>query len=188
MSSSEFKSLQPGTILIAEPYLPDATFHRKVILLCEHSQSHSFGLVLNQKLETVIEYSVESNLFEDIQIFSGGPVDSTIIQFLHRRPDLIPGGVQITKDLYWAGDFESAIHALVEKTLTFDDIKFFMGYSGWDAGQLERELSTNSWHVSKAKSEYVFDVPYTNLWSKVLYDMGGDFRVLSTYPIDPSLN
>lgn len=188
MSLNEFKALKPGSLLVAEPFLPDATFHRKVVLLCEHSQSHSFGLVLNQRHDTVLESFLEAEFMEEIPLFSGGPVDPSIMQFVHRRPDIIPGGVQIAKDLYWAGDFEIAIQAIVDQQLTFSDIKFFIGYSGWDAGQLERELASNSWHLAKASASYVFDTPFENLWRKVLYDMAGDYRILSTYPDDPSLN
>ncbi len=180
--------LKAGTLLVAEPYLPDASFHRKVVLLCEHSQSHSFGLVLNQKHDTVLDSMIGGESIEEIPLFSGGPVDPTIMQFLHRRPDLIPGGVEICKNLYWAGDFDKAIQAIVNREIGFEDIKFYIGYSGWDAGQLEREMTTNSWHLAKANSNYVFDTPYQELWRKVLFDKGGDYRVLSTYPEDPSWN
>ncbi|MEY2792151.1 MAG: hypothetical protein RJA76_143 [Bacteroidota bacterium] len=180
--------LKAGTLLIAEPYLGDASFHRKVILLCEHTNAHSFGLVLNQKHDTVLDSILDGQSIEEIPLFSGGPVDPSIMQFLHRRPDLIPGGVEIANDLFWAGDFDKAIEAIVNHQISFEDIKFFIGYSGWDAGQLDRELTNNSWHLAKASSNYVFDTAYENLWRKVLYDKGGDYRVLSTYPEDPSWN
>jgi len=182
------QDLKPGTLLVAEPYLGDPSFHRKVILLCEHTNSHSFGLVLNQKHDTVLDSMLDGQSIEEIPLFSGGPVDPSIMQFVHRRPDLIPGGVQLGKELFWAGDFDKAIEAIVNHEISFEDIKFFIGYSGWDAGQLDRELSSTSWHLAKGTSNYVFDTPYESLWRKVLYDKGGDYRVLSTYPEDPTWN
>jgi len=180
--------LQAGTLLVAEPYLGDLSFHRKVVLICEHSASHTFGLILNQKHDTILEPFLEGQSLEDIPLFSGGPVDPSILQFLHKRPDLISGGVRIVDDLYWAGDFNEAIDAIVNEKINFDEIKFFIGYSGWDGGQLEREIDSNSWHLAKVQPQYVFDTPFDDLWRQVLQDLGGDYRVLATYPDDPSLN
>lgn len=181
-------SLRAGTLLISEPFLEDAAFRRKVILLCEHSNAHSFGLVLNQSQEAVFDSFLEAQVLEDIPLFSGGPVDPSIMQFLHRRPDLISGGQEISPGVYWAGDFEKAIEALVSGQIAFKDIKFFIGYSGWGAGQLEREIARNVWFTHPAQEQYVFDLAYETLWRKVLFDKGGDFRLLATYPEDPNLN
>jgi putative transcriptional regulator len=72
--------------------------------------------------------------------------------------------------------------------ISFQEIKFFIGYSGWGAGQLASEIKSNAWFIHPAAEHYVFDEAPEKLWRKVLYDKGGDFRVLSTYPEDPNLN
>jgi len=77
---------------------------------------------------------------------------------------------------------------VVSGAINFKEIKFFIGYSGWGAGQLAREVKQNAWYLHPAREDYVFDESNKNLWRTVLYDKGGDFRVLSTYPDDPTLN
>ncbi|WP_395767745.1 YqgE/AlgH family protein [Aquirufa sp.] len=180
--------LKPGVLLISEPFLEDPSFNRAVILLCEHSSSHSFGLVLTQPQEVILDSIMDAKVMGELPLFAGGPVDPTILQFIHRRPDLIQGGQEITPGLFWAGDFEQAIEAVVDGTISFQEIKFFIGYSGWSAGQLDREIKSNAWIISDAVISDVFEVEPEKLWRKVLYQKGGNFRVLSTYPDDPRLN
>ena len=84
--------------------------------------------------------------------------------------------------------FEKAIEHVVSGAINFKEIKFFIGYSGWGAGQLAREVKQNAWYLHPAREDYVFGESNKNLWRTVLYDKGGDFRVLSTYPDDPTLN
>jgi putative transcriptional regulator len=110
------------------------------------------------------------------------------MQFLHKRPDLIPDGIEIAEGIFWSGSFEKAIKCVVGGDISFEEIKFFIGYSGWGAGQLSSEIKSNSWFIHPAAAHYVFDENPEKLWRKVLYDKGGDFRVLSTYPEDPNLN
>jgi len=182
------EDLKPGMLLLSEPYLEDASFRRSVILLCEHSNSHSFGIIINQAQDNVFETVMDEKVFENIPLYAGGPVDTSILQFLHRRPDLIPGGLEIAPNIFWSGDFEKAIESIVNEGITFSDIKFFIGYSGWGAGQLEREIKSNAWYLEPAKAEYVFDEQCDQLWRKILMDKGGNYRVLATYPEDPNLN
>ena len=118
------EDLEPGMLLLAEPFLEDPSFHRSVILLCEHTTAHSFGLVLNNKQEIVFDSFVDEKVLEDVPLYSGGPVDPTIMQFVHRRPDLIPDGVLIGPGIYWSGSFEVAIDKVVAGEIGFDEIKF----------------------------------------------------------------
>jgi len=92
--------LKPGVLLISEPFLGDSSFHRSVVLVCEHSNSHSFGLILNQKQEIVFDSMVDEQILENVPLFSGGPVDPSIMQFLHKRPDLIPDGIEIAPGIF----------------------------------------------------------------------------------------
>jgi putative transcriptional regulator len=63
-----------------------------------------------------------------------------------------------------------------------------VGYSGWSAGQLEREVKSDSWILEPATLDYVFNETPESLWRKVLYQKGDNYRILSTYPDDPTLN
>jgi putative transcriptional regulator len=75
----------------------------------------------------------------------GGPVDIELLFVLHKRPDLISGGEQITNDLYLGGNMEQVIEAINNKGASSQDIQLFIGYCGWDAGELEAEIEEGSW-------------------------------------------
>ena len=68
------------------------------------------------------------------------------------------------------------------------DIKFFLGYSGWSTGQLDEELEKNNWIINKSAANKLFTLDAETLWRSVLKEMGGKYRMLSNYPLDPSLN
>jgi putative transcriptional regulator len=70
-----------------------------------------------------------------------------------------------------------------------NDIRFFIGYSGWGPGQLETELKDDSWIVCDyVTEELLFETEPERMWKKALDDMGGRFSVYSNYPVDPRLN
>jgi putative transcriptional regulator len=69
------------------------------------------------------------------------------------------------------------------------DIKFFVGYSGWAAGQLKGELELNSWIIFRDVSvDKIFDTNVESLWKEVLNTMGGKYKIISNFPVDPRLN
>jgi putative transcriptional regulator len=72
--------------------------------------------------------------------------------------------------------------------LNANDFRFFLGYSGWAAGQLDEELKANSWIVTSAKADELFDIPAEDLWRELLKNMGGKYKMISNYPKDPRLN
>lgn len=176
-----------GKILIAEPFLGDKNFERSVVLLCEHSFQGSFGLVLNQltnlKLDDVIE-----NIYSDLPLYLGGPVENNTLHFIHRLGNQIDGTVDIGNGIYWSGDFEQVKTLINIGKIPENDIRLFVGYSGWSGGQLENEMKQNSWILSDADASLIFDTPSKNFWREVLKRMGGQYKVLSNYPTDPRLN
>ena len=97
---------QDGRLLIAEPFLGDPNFERSVILLCEHTDEGSFGLVMNQlsnlKLQDVID-----DIFMEFPVYVGGPVEYNTLHYVHRLGNLIPDSVELGNNLYWSGDFDA---------------------------------------------------------------------------------
>ncbi len=75
----------------------------------------------------------------------GGPVDRDHLFVLHKRPDLIDGGKPIPNGLYLGGNMEQVIEAITTKGATNQEIQLFIGYCGWDLGELEAELKEGSW-------------------------------------------
>jgi len=177
-----------GALLIAKPFLGDPNFERGVILLCEHNDQGSFGFVLNQVTDLFLGDVLEDTIYQDVPLHLGGPVEKNTLHFIHRRPDLISGGAEIMPDVFWGGDFEQVRTLLNINTLSVDDVRFFIGYSGWSGGQLENEIVQDSWIITQTKSEFLFTTPPADFWREILKNMGGEYRSIAHYPTDPRLN
>jgi putative transcriptional regulator len=178
-----------GDLLISEPFLPDPNFERTVILVCEHNEEGTFGLVLNKATDITLNDVMEEDFAFLGKLNLGGPVEHNTLHFLHRTDNTIDGAVELSDKLNWGGEFES-IKLLIETgRIEESDIKFFIGYSGWGAGQLREELDRQSWFLMpNASSRQVFDMDADDLWKSVLNEMGGKYKVFSNYPSDPRLN
>ncbi|MBI2730984.1 MAG: YqgE/AlgH family protein [Sphingobacteriales bacterium] len=180
--------LKAGILLIAEPFLKDPNFMRTVVFLCEHQDEGSFGFVLNKNYSVTLDQLVPDLPKIEIPVFYGGPVQQDTLHFLHQLPDLIPGGLEVSKDIYWGGDYETLVTLLQKGELNPNKIRFFIGYSGWSNGQLEDEMKENSWLTVAAKPKLVFHKNHSDIWKDCLIELGGDYAQLINYPTDPQLN
>jgi len=176
-----------GNLLVAEPFLGDSNFERSVVLVCEHSEAGTFGLVMNQQTNLHLSDVIE-DVYADVPLFVGGPVQQNTLHFIHRRPDLIDNSIRIMEGLYWSGDFDEIKRAVNLGTLTDRDARFFVGYSGWSEGQLEDELEQKAWIVTRTDADFLFDTPSDQFWRGVLKRMGGEYKAIANYPVDPRLN
>lgn len=176
-----------GIILISEPSLQDFYFRQSVVLLAEHNEDGTFGVIINKPLEARLSDVVKDFPGLDFPVYLGGPVKTDSIFFLHTLPD-IPGSLQIMKGLFWGGEL-NLIRALMERSeLTEENIRFYVGYSGWHPHQLDREISEKSWVLSHTTAEEVISNAPETLWSTYLKNMGRDYAIWAHFPPDPSLN
>lgn len=178
-----------GHLLIAEPsIIGDLSFNRSVILLADHSQEGSIGFILNKPLR----YQLRDLLPETAStftVYNGGPVEQDNLYFIHKVPDLIPESIEISKGIYWGGNFDAVLSLLDKQLLKKSDIRFFLGYSGWEADQLDSELESNSWLISEnIYNENLIRKSTTTLWKQKMLEMGGDYSLWSNAPEDPSYN
>ena len=181
--------LASGILLISDPFLKDPNFKRTVVLLCEHNEtSGSFGLVINRTVAQTLDQLMNDLDGYTVPVYYGGPVQLDTLHFLHQQPNEIPGGQEITKDLFWGGDFEIVLTLLKRGLLDLDKIRFYLGYSGWGNGQLNEELKEKSWLTVKASNQLVFQKDTDLIWKEALKTMGGEYTQLMNYPIDPQLN
>ena len=184
-------SLKPkkGKLLIAELSITgDVSFNRSVVLLAEHNDEGSVGFILNKPLE----YDI-SDLITEIKVpfkvFNGGPVEQDNLYFIHKVPQLIEGSVEISDGIYWGGDFEKTIKLINSELITENDIRFFLGYSGWDSLQLDQELSSKSWIVVKNEYESgIIQKSAIAFWKEKMVELGGDYLIWSNAPENPTLN
>jgi len=183
------EKLTKGLLLVAEPsIIGDLSFNRSVILLADHNSEGSVGFILNKPLG----YSIQDLIPEikaNFKIYNGGPVEQDNLYFIHNIPDLIPNSIEISNGIYWGGDFESTKDLINEGKIKKNNIRFFLGYTGWDAQQLENEMAANSWIVSKNGYENkIIGKSTTHFWKEKILELGGDYVIWSNAPENPILN
>src|SRR5688500_12267962 len=179
--------IQPGTgvLLIADPFLKDPNFLRTVVFLCEHKEEGSFGFVLNRQYSNTLDELIPELEGHKLAVFYGGPVQQDTIHFLHQYPDIIPGGMEVTKGVFWGGDFDKLVGLLKTNSIDTGKIRFFIGYSGWSEGQLDGELKEKSWLTVKATRKLIFHQKHEEIWKDALKQLGGDYEIMINFPIDP---
>ena len=181
--------IKKGNLLISEPTVfSDQNFNRSVILLVDHSNSGSVGFVLNKKSEYLSKELIPQLEYE-FPIYNGGPVQQENLYFIHNKPNLISNSLKITNEMYWGGDFNSVINLISEKKIKTNEIKFFLGYSGWDSGQLENEINSSYWIVKNKDVNFQLILKNcNNIWKDNLIKLGGDYLIWSNSPENPNHN
>jgi len=178
-----------GHLLIAEPsIIGDTSFNRSVILLADYTEDGSIGFILNKPLDYTLHDLVPLTEAE-FKVYNGGPVEQDNLYFIHKAPDLIPESIEISLGIYWGGDFDIALDLINQGKLTESEIRFFLGYSGWEPKQLEKELQANTWIVTENvyKSDLIQKSEDT-FWKEKMLELGGDYSIWSNAPENPSYN
>jgi len=165
----------------------DPSFKRSVVLLCDHQEEGSFGLILNRPLNMNLN-EVLPDLEFDFPLFYGGPVGKDTLHFIHSKEDMFEDALPVSKGLAYGGDFDRLKELLSGDTFDLENIRFFVGWCGWSAGQLDEELKEKSWIISDVENEKVFQRKSSKMWEASLNDMGGTYQLMAKFPEDPSLN
>lgn len=189
MDSIPYSHLEKGTFLIASPDVDSGIFFRSVLLLCEHSASGSFGIIVNKSLE--LELPEEILSFESLSnprvgIRAGGPVQTNQMMLLHSSNKIPQQTIEICEGVFLGGDLQFLQEMIIDQN--GPEIRLCFGYTGWQAGQLEREFLDGGWFLCPASSKHVFQTPPEKLWQILLREMGGKYATLSMIPDDLSLN
>lgn len=178
-----------GNLLIAEPtILGDSSFNRSIILLADHNEDGSIGFILNKPLEYTINDLVPE-IEAPFKVYNGGPVEQDNLYFIHRVPELVPNSLEISLGVYWGGDFNNVAELIANNKIKETDIRFFLGYSGWDVNQLENELKNNSWLVTE--NIYKKDIiakDYESFWKEKMLEFGEEYSIWSNAPENPNYN
>ncbi len=180
---------EKGKILISDPFLDEDYFRRSIIYLCEHNNEGSFGFVLNNFISVNLHELDET--FPEIEtlISLGGPMEINSLYFIHTFGEQIQNSVMITEGVFLGGDFQELTAIIKADKTQINKVRFFIGYAGWKAEQLDTEISTNSWIVSDLNSkENLFKAKNRQTWKRYMYDLGGKFKIMSKFPIDPNKN
>ncbi len=175
-----------GRVLLSEPLMGDFYFGRSVVLLIEHNSEGSFGLIVNKAVDTRFNDLLPDFPEFDAQIYLGGPVETNRLFILHRLGDQIGDSQEIIKGLYWGGNMDDIKEMISLNLITPDKIRFFAGYSGWGAGQLESEMKRNSWAITQTSGENIFLSEPDKLWKNLVKKLVYFYFMWQKFPKNPS--
>lgn len=187
--SPPYSELAKGSFLIASPEIDAGIYFRSVILLCEHSPSGSFGLIINKPVDIELPQDlikIENQANTNIGIRAGGPIQPNQMMLLHSSEALAEQTLKVCDNVFLGGDMQFLQDSI--SNASGPHLRLCFGYTGWDAGQLEREFLSGNWFLAPGKANHVFEVPPEKVWQTILREMGGKYATLSMIPEDLSLN
>lgn len=179
---------QKGRILIAEPFLSGNYFNRSVVFLVAYSKKGAVGFILNKKVDFPVQDAFPDFPDFNADVYLGGPVSTDSVYFIHKLGDKLPGSIHVMGDLYWGGDFEVLKRDIRNGAINPSEIRFFLGYSGWDGGQLEDELKEDSWLVTDVEQNEVMKDLSESSWFDFVKKAGNRYSVWENFPENPALN
>lgn len=184
----EDKVPEKGKLLISEPFLPDTFFNRSLIYLTEHDEKGSVGFIINKSININVTDALEGFPGWNEKLTMGGPVAPDTLHYLHTMGDLVPGSMWVSDNIYWGGDIENIKELITSGKAGKGDIRFFLGYSGWGEGQLEKELMENSWVIADVAPEIVMKYRKEDSWKMVLRSLKKRYRLWAEFPDSPEMN
>lgn len=139
--------IKAGIYIKSTDALMGSFFEHTTIHIVEHNEEGSTGFVTNRPFEKSLNDLIEFKHSIPFPLMDGGPVDRDHLYVLHKRPDLIDGGKQISNGFYLGGNMDQVIEAVNTNAANNQEIQLFIGYCGWDLGELEAEVEEGSWVV-----------------------------------------
>ncbi len=174
-----------GKILISTPDGSIDIFSRSVVLIIDHDEHGTLGLILNKKSQSGDILEVFG---QRIQVYEGGPVEDDKFFFIVKGPKITEDFSVINEEFYGTDDREAVMQALLTGRLSVEDVKVFAGCSSWAPMQLESEIQEKIWTVVD-----VYNLDYTipndqSLWKNIMQNLGGEFLLWANAPEDVSMN
>ncbi len=184
-----------GMLLVAQPMLPPLLVKeypyvkRSVILIVQHNEVGTIGLILNRITKTTVPEIMTNFPSFDVPAYYGGPKTGKSLFYLHTFDNKkLPKSIEIGNEIYWQGDFETLKMLIEAGEVPEDKIHFVVGSCHWSADELTKDLQDNLFFVEVAKKEYVFCEDYDKLWGNVLKDTGHPYGIMKNFPVDPEFN
>ncbi len=176
-----------GRLLVSAPFMTDSYFDRTVVLLVQQDEQGHMGFILNRPLQVHLHDVFSSSFTSGFLLHNGGPVSLNQLFFLHTYEQLSDSSLHLGGDLYVGGNNEEMLPMLKAGLLEESRIRFFVGYAGWSAGQLEEEMAEKSWVVAPMP-EHVMHLPSHQLWRHVVNNLGEAYRSWLDIPDRASYN
>ena len=159
--------IKPGILLISAPSLDDPHFEKVVIFIATCDANGAMGFVINKLFPRRFNELMEFKHARALPLYAGGPVKEEKLFFLHRRPDLIEGGTPVINTIYLGGNFKQAVQLNINHRVPDNDMQLFIGYCGWDEGQLEAEIAEGSWLLFDDAAQYLFKDAGEGVWEEI---------------------
>lgn len=179
-----------GKLLVATPQLADPNFERSVVFVCAHSPSDgALGVIINRPTpvpvgEVIHRWAAATS--EPGVFFDGGPVaPQSVIAVAVAAGNLPDGSAMPVTGRFVTVDLDSDPGSVSPGLV---GARLFLGYSGWGTGQLEAEISQNSWFVVDSREDDLLTVDTGDLWERVLERQGGIVAAVPRIPDDPEVN
>ena len=177
-----------GDVLISEPFMNDFYFRRSVILLIDHNEEGSLGVIINKRLTIPFNEIVQGFPEFNADVYLGGPVETDRIFFIHTVGEMIPDSHLISNGLYWSGNI-SVLKSMIKMDLIKPhEVRFYVGYAGWDGGQLRNELKANTWVVGRFTAKQLLRTMPGKMWSDFVKQIGKRYALWDKFPVNPSEN
>jgi putative transcriptional regulator len=179
---------QKGKVLLSEPFLLDNYFKRSIVLITEHNEEGTIGFVLNKPVNVKINEVIESFPEIEAEVALGGPVSTNTLHYIHTLGDIIPNSVPVLGNISWGGDFDVVERLIASGNINKEQIRFFLGYSGWSPNQLANEIEDNAWVVTDMSPMEIMMPLNKHFWNKTLQRMGIKYEMWSNFPENPEMN
>ena len=178
-----------GKILIAEPSIfDDQNFHRSVVIIASSKERSLLGFIVNKPLTYSIN-DLMPEIVSDLKLYYGGPVDQDTLFVVHNAGHLVPDSIKIDDNLFWGGDLKKLVSLVNKGILKKNNIRFFLGYSGWSYEQLEQEIASNSWiQIENPFKDKILNLDSDTIWKNQMLALGGKYLLWSNTPENPHQN
>ena len=191
--STEKLPVEVGDLLVAEPFLSEMWFDRAVISVIDHNpEEGTTGVVLNNALESSLDEVLDGiDREEKVPVYCGGPLSQDRLFFVHTLGEaIIPQARCYAPGLWTGGDFDAAIDYVNNGYPVEGYLRFFVGYSGWSAGQLDEELAAGTWAVKRGLDDVgpLLAGRGDSYWHRVVHSMGERYRQWTLLPQDVKAN
>ncbi len=177
-----------GRLLVAEPFMKDNYFRRAVVLLAELNEKGTVGFILNKPVDMFVHEVIPNFPLTNHCIHFGGPMQRDQLFYVHTLGETIINSIPVAPGLWWLGDFEQVRSMIANKEIGQREIRFFIGYSSWEPGQLQNEMKDKSWFVTRMNREIIFDDESTNVWGTAIKLLGKEYEHMVNFPEDPGMN
>ena len=168
-----------GVALIAMPGIDDPRFERAVILICAHDEDHAMGLVVNRPLDGLSSPDLLERLgvaaaadSPEQPVLIGGPVERERGFVLHTDDYLSADGSALIGEGLALTATRDVLEAMADPIRRPRRSVLALGYSGWGAGQLEREIRDNIWLTCDPDEALLFSDDFDHKWSQALARLG----------------